>query len=98
MDTETETPVQNGQSVASPVTTDPLKQINQANLSLASILEQVLKDTPVRRSLLGALDRQTPVEEGEPKTSEQWLQAIVELCEQKRVATEEMVRRAVEGP
>mgnify|MGYP000166514249 CR=1 FL=1 len=93
----TETLEQNGQAASAPIAVEPLQQINQANLQLASILEVVLKDIAVRKSLLGAIDRQKPVAEGEVKASEEWLQQVGELFEQKRVATDALVSRAVGG-
>lgn len=92
----TETLEQNGQAVATPVA-EPLQQINQANLQLASILEVVLKDPKQRASLLGAIDRQKPVEEGETKSSEVWLQTVADLFEVKRLSTDALVSRAVGG-
>ncbi len=96
MNNQTETTEQNGQAAA-PADVDPLQQINQANLQIASILEQVLKDPKLRQPLLSAIDRQQPVEEGEPRASTVWLQTLTDLCEQKRLATETLVRRAVGG-
>ena len=95
MDTQLETPLQNGQAAA--VTVDPLQQINQANLEIAGILELLLKDSKLRQPLLSAIDRQQPVEEGEVKSSTLWLDKVSNLFEVKRLAAEEMVRRAVGG-
>jgi len=97
MNDTTETLEQNGQAAPNPIDVDPLQQINQANLHLASILEVALKDSAVRKSLLGAIDRQKPVEEGENKASEVWLDQVGALFEQKRVATDALVSRAVSG-